>query len=887
MLMGDSLTGSQLGHYVVRSRLGKGGMGVVYRALDQALGREVALKVLPPEFSADPDRVSRFRREARALARLDHEGIVTVYSIETISGSDFVSMALIDGLTLVEKIPDRGLSYDEWLDLACQLASALAAAHAAGIVHRDLKPSNVMVTHAGRIKILDFGLARPGPTSESGTTEETELLLTRPGVFVGTPGYAAPEQLEGRIADRKSDVFSLGILLHEMATGRSPFGESTAAAILSKEPASLLESRPDWPSEAAQIVGRCLDKDPASRYPSARELEADLLALASDGGTSASSAAVPTSSWLRRGLWLGLLVVMVVAAGWWVSSRGPFAPEASTPRAEPVAEAAREHAQFPLIAILPFESAGGELAAELTRALGSTFARVPQLYTVSADTMSAFGPVPPSLEDLASQLEANYVLAGEVVEAGGRPEVAIRLLDAARKEQPKWRERFVIGTRPLHDVAAEIALEVAQRLGIVIPPESARWIREPSGGSAAAALALAEAKRHSAESISGGQREERDRLAVAAFERAIQLSPNYIEAWAALARHHANKLVNWDRTEVRREAAREAAERAMNLDPGHPAARLAYGSWLYYGALDSRRAEAEFLLALAKWPGHSELHYALAIVSNRIGKSRQAADHARIHLRMSPFDPRARSYLTFSLVFHHAYEEAVESARKQISMQPGELRGYQGAVWALTLLGRFDEAREVIDQAPRRLWVWLETLPAYLDHDWEEVFARTDLTAIAAPALVDKVESLVFRSMALYWSGSAEEAREAAEQGLALVAGEKEDRALQTIQTFDLHEWDFRLSLVAGHPLDEVLAAAEKAQVSASVLSKPCYEYLKAAILLAMGDRDKAVQGLRRSIGRPQSSPISEAVLRSDPIWRDLWDDPRFEELLSQDEAVD
>ena len=252
------------------------------RSLDSRLGRRVALKVLPPDLADDPERRLRLRREARAVAALSHPSIVTVYAIEEAEGLSFLTMELVEGATLRALIPAEGLASKDLLALAVQIADAVAAAHERGVTHRDLKPDNVMVDAGGRVKVLDFGLAKqaPGPAAGDGTAAP----LTETGRLLGTVPYMSPEQLRGEPVDERSDVFSFGILLYQMATGRRPFaGDSPAeliSALLRDTPPPVEELRADLPGRLGAIVARCLEKDPADRHPSAREVRDDLRRLA-------------------------------------------------------------------------------------------------------------------------------------------------------------------------------------------------------------------------------------------------------------------------------------------------------------------------------------------------------------------------------------------------------------------------------------------------------------------------------------------------------------------------------------------------------------------------------------------------------------------------------
>ncbi|MGD8441042.1 MAG: serine/threonine-protein kinase, partial [Holophagae bacterium] len=312
-------SGSTLGRYRIVALLGEGGMGKVYRAEDPELGREVAIKVLPADVAGDPERLARFRREARAVAALDHPGVVTIHSVESSDGQHFLTMELVAGERLDRVIPSGGLPIERFFDIATTLAGALAAAHDKGIVHRDIKPANVMVGRDGRTKVLDFGLAKfvpEGPVSEFDRTQ----TATAVGVVLGTPGYMAPEQAAGGVADARSDVFSTGAVLYEMLTGRPAFqrdsAAATLAAVLREEAQPPIGSVGGVPADVARVVERCLRKEPDGRFADGAELKRALDECRRHHSTRTGGG---TPAWRRPSVALvvAAAVIAVVAAAWW------------------------------------------------------------------------------------------------------------------------------------------------------------------------------------------------------------------------------------------------------------------------------------------------------------------------------------------------------------------------------------------------------------------------------------------------------------------------------------------------------------------------------------------------------------------------------------------
>ena len=320
-------SGTRLGPYEILAPLGAGAMGEVYRALDPRLKREVALKILPAELASEPERLKRFEREGRALAALNHPHIVTIHSVEEADGLHFLTMELVEGKSLADLIPRGGFPLSQFLRLAVPLADAVSAAHEKGITHRDLKPGNVMVTDEGRVKVLDFGLAKPLDEGQGGEAGEAPTWAgTRDGLLLGTAPYMSPEQVQGKAADQRSDVFSLGILLYEMATGERPFAGETLAdltsSILRDTPVSVSERKTGLPQGLGKLIRHCLEKEPRKRFQSTLDLANELEELKRevDTGEAASAAPMKHSSVLRRSWLAGLLAVAVLAplaAVWW------------------------------------------------------------------------------------------------------------------------------------------------------------------------------------------------------------------------------------------------------------------------------------------------------------------------------------------------------------------------------------------------------------------------------------------------------------------------------------------------------------------------------------------------------------------------------------------
>ncbi len=431
-----SLVGQSLNHYRVLSLLGAGGMGEVYLAFDTRLGRKVAIKVLPARFTRDADRVRRFEKEARAASSLNHPNLITIHEIGQVASAHHIVTEFVEGETLRRQITQGALTIDTALEVAEQIASALAAAHAVGIIHRDIKPENVMVRPDGLVKVLDFGLAKlsrpdfPPADPESSTVA---ALSTESGVVMGTISYMSPEQVRGQKVDASSDIFSLGVVLYEMIAGRRPFEGGTKSdvivALLTAEPLPLRQHCTEAPVELERIVGKCLAKDRADRYQSAKELIADLKRLRHGGRPEEGAAshrldaARPKFVLWRWAAVAVLAASLIVGLIWFLSWRRTHTGQPD---------------QIKSLAVLPLENLSGDPAQEyfadgMTEALISNLSQVRALRVISRTSVMRFKGIRKPLAEIARELNVDAVIEGSVQRAGGRVKITARLIQAVNE----------------------------------------------------------------------------------------------------------------------------------------------------------------------------------------------------------------------------------------------------------------------------------------------------------------------------------------------------------------------------------------------------------------------------------------------------------------------
>jgi serine/threonine protein kinase len=665
---------TRLGNYEILGPLGAGGMGEVYRARDLRLGREVAIKVLPADVASDADRLARFEREARTVAGLNHPNIVTLHTVEDADGVRFLTMELVEGQTLSTLLTPGGLPLSRILEIAVPLTDALVVAHERGVVHRDLKPGNVMVTRDGRVKVLDFGLAKmlgTGPSGQEPTMAGT--LLSGPDQVAGTVPYMAPEQLRGETVDARADLFALGVILYELATGRRPFAGAssveTASAILRDTPESPSRARADLPADLERIIDGCLEKSPRER----------------------SQTALEVNNALRR-------------------------LRKSLEREAPEKQAAEKLAS---IAVLPFAnrsaSADDEYFSDgLADELLGVLSQIKGLRVTARTSSFHFKGKDATIAEIGKLLGVATILEGSVRKSGNRVRISVQLVNVADSSH-LWSETY---DRTLEDIFAvqdDIAHSVVKELRTALLGEAPG---SDASGQAKADVAQAAKGRTTdpeAQRLYLFAKHLLDRGASSAIgsaieplQQALALDPRFALAWVELGRAYARQAMQADKSQdVVKRLSLEAIDRALALEPELSIAHSAKAFNLVLFEWDRRAAEESMARALELSPGSPETLRRASMHAQRMGRTEEAIEFGRKGVEQDPLSPDAHFALATALSMADRFAEAEEEFQNLVVLST--LRGTAHAIHALNLLG-LGRAEDAMAEAMRetgedfRLW---------------------------------------------------------------------------------------------------------------------------------------------------------------------------------------
>jgi serine/threonine protein kinase/Tfp pilus assembly protein PilF len=703
------MIGRIVSHYRVTSKLGSGGMGVVYEAEDTKLGRHVALKFLPADMAQDKASLERFQREARAASALNHPGICTVYEIDQHEGQHFIAMELLEGETLGERVRRGPLDVVPLLDLGIQIADALESAHAKGIVHRDLKPANIFVNTRGQAKVLDFGLAKIERTRSAGGPEHSEAPtavqpneLTTAGTTMGTVSYMSPEQARGQVTDARTDIFSLGTVLYQAATGTLPFqGETSAVvfeAILNREPASITQANLSLPPELDRILGKALEKDRGLRYQTATDLKTDLLRLKRDSDSGGRRAADLHDS---------------------RPSGSAKLPDRS-------------------VAVLYFENLSGVKEDEylrdgVTEDIITELSKIKGLKILARPTVLPYRDKSVTAAQVGQQLKASFVLTGSIRRAGNRLRITSQLVDA-QTDSLAWSERYDREMADVFEVQDEIARKIAQALRITLSPQEQEALAaKPTDNLQAYDLYLR------GKSYARRMTRQDSEFALQMFENAVALDPSFAMAYAAIANASAQYHQHFERTPAWIERAKTASQRASMLGKAGPEILVAE-AWILYAEAKYDEAIQRVRRAIERKPDVEGGYYLLGRALFAAGKYQEVADMAEAavaaagedyniyvpinnalgalgkkealrnsvlqriqvlesHLKKVPEDARGRTLLATDYANLDRVEDAMREAHLAMALRPDEATVMYNVACVFCQLGKKPEGLEALKKA--------------------------------------------------------------------------------------------------------------------------------------------------------------------------------------------
>ncbi len=680
------MIGQTISHYQIVEQLGVGGMGIVYKAQDNRLDRAVALKFLPEELAQKPQALERFRREARAASALNHPGICTIYDIGEQDGRAFIAMEFLDGETLRNHIHGKALPLEEILQLGIQIAEALDAAHAEGIIHRDIKPANVFVTKRGHAKVLDFGLAKLVPKgvaanadADSGSAQDSTSIV---GIISGTPSYMSPEQVRGDNLDPRTDIFSLGLVLYEMATGRQAFSGGTGGviieAVLTRAPVPARSINPDIPPRLEEIINNALHKDRDQRYQHAADIRTDLQRLEQGDNSSSIAPEESTES-------------VLLSSGSQLRSTEQQSARDSTPHTGTVRRE-RVSKIIDSLAVLPFENASRDpeneyLSDGIAGSLINILATVPKLRVMAQSTVFRYKGRGIDPQAVGRELNVRAVLTGRMMQSGGSLRIGTELVDVATGSQ-LWGAQY---DRKLGDIFAiqdEISNEISGNLRLKLTRAEKKRLTKRQTHDAEAYRIYLKGRHHW-----NRWTEEGFYKAIEYFQQAVDKDPSYALAYAGVADSYV--LLGWNSYLPSKDAfpkAKVAAMEALRLDPALGEAHTPFAAVLWLHDWQWQAAQTEFKRSLALNPAYPTANHWYAEYVMTMGRHSEAITRMKNSQELDPLSLIISDAIGWSLYMARRYDHAIEQLQRTVELDPN----YPVTYWVLGLslrkMGHYERA---------------------------------------------------------------------------------------------------------------------------------------------------------------------------------------------------
>jgi len=885
---GCDLSGRTIGSFEIVEMIGSGGMGVVYLARDTRLDRSVAIKCIPAELAGDSTARRRFTREARLLASLNHPNIAAIHEIIEEDDFGYLVLEYVPGQTLARRTAHKPLELEEALSISQQVAEAVAAAHGKGVVHRDLKPGNIKITPEGKVKVLDFGLAK----ACAGEDVSDEITVTQPGRVMGTPAYMSPEQARGKPTDERSDIWSFGCIVYEMLTGHLPFGGETATDTVAR----ILERQPDWealpqqtPANIGVLLRRCLEKDPHRRLQhigdAAIEIRETLNLPASvPPVTTPSSASLertiavkPRRRTIVKAIVAATIVILCGIALQSLVKKGTGSPPGEI-----------------RLAVLPFENLGSTddeyFADGITDAITARLAGLHGLSVISRQSAIQYKQTDKGTGQIARELSVDYILEGTIQrERPSDPNSRVRIIPQlinASQDVHVWTEMYDDDMSQVFRLQSDVAERVAQALDLtLLEPERRALASRPTENIEAYEYYL-----RGNEYCRRGEAETDFRIAVRMYEESIELDPAFAVAYARLSDVHSSMYwFHYDHTEERLAMAKQASDIALKLNPELPEARLALGHYYYHGHLDYDRALEQFAIARKSQPNNSDVLSFIGFVQRRQGKSEQALANIKRACELDPRSGKLAEEAGITLMILRRYSEAERYLSRAISLAPGLQESYtKKARLYLCWEGSTKKARAVLAEALRNtksgensdIVNSLVTLDVF-DGDYQEALDR----------LSSESEDIEIRGRfipnSLRYAHIYEcmDKKELAKKCYGEARSILESKIEETPEDARFHSSLGIAYAGLGRKEDAIregMLGVELLPVTKDALKGVGHVEDLARIYVMVGEFDAAIDQLGFALSR--SGQTSIHLLRLDPAWNPLRNHPRYKELLEATE---
>jgi len=874
-------TGSTFaGRYQIIEELGKGGMGRVYKVFDTAIKEKVALKLLKPEIASDRDTIERFSNELRFARKISHRNVCRMYDLGKAEGAHFITMEYVQGEDLKSMLQMMGqLSLGQIVSLGKQVCDGLAEAHGLGVVHRDLKPQNIMIDKGGNAKIMDFGIAR----------SLRERGITGPNALIGTPEYMSPEQAEAKEVDQRSDIYSMGIVLYEMATGRVPFEGDTALSIAIKHkgeiPKDPKQFNPNIPEDLSSVILKCLEKGKAARYQTAAELRSDLERIEKGIPTAdrilpkmrTTTAREVTVTFRKRWVFTALVLITALFAS------VAFLILRSTKNKKEVLSRKNK-----ILVVLPFENLGPPedeyFADGMTDEISNRLSSLYGLDVISRASAIQYKKTNKTIRQIREELNIDYVLSGTVrwdknVGQYGRVRVTPQLVRAEDDTQI-WSNTYEQSVEDIFGIQTRIAESVTKQLDLtILEPERSGLEARPTENPQAYDYFL----RGNDLAQKASSLEEYEQ-AIGLYEKAIGIDPRFAQAYITLSRLHTKLYhLGVDRTEVRLAKSKAAVDKAIELEPNLPEAKEALAYYYYQGYLDYDRAlEISESVQKARPNKSQELIY---YIQRRQGKWTESLAAEERAFQLNPRDSGIASNIAITCMNLRKYEDAMVWEDRALSLDPQGLQAKADkARSSYHWKGNTQEARALIKTLPPSrwsdyFWIFFETA----DKNWKavqdkldslssdnfEVFALCYFNKDLAYALVSNAQKefsemrshaeLARATLEKFSSNNPNDPRYQSALGLAYAyLGRKDEAIAEGSQAVNLYP------------------------VSKDALKGPSFVVNLAQIFVIVGEDEKAIERLEYLMSIPAGYYISINSLRKDPAWDPLRDHPRFKQLIEK-----